>query len=112
MGARSGAAGLAEVPAGWRPPGTPLCTSLTALLRRHWVLLHLCSSLPSDCREANEEALVMAITQVTAGEAGARPGPVGQGKAAGVTDREPAKGVDGGGYGGGVWHRGQSQSRW
>lgn len=47
----------------------------------------------------------MAITQVTAGESGARPGPLGGGKAVGTTDREPAKGAGGGGgYGGGVRH--------
>lgn len=50
----------------------------------------------------------MAITQVTAAESGARPGPLGGGKAAGTADREPAKGADGGGCGGGAWPR----SRW
>lgn len=48
----------------------------------------------------------MAATQVTAGESGSR-------QAADTTDRETAKGADGGGgYGGGVWHRCQPQSRW
>lgn len=56
----------------------------------------------------------MAITRVAAGESGARPGPLGGGKAVGTTDREPAKVADGGGGcgGGGVWHRFRSQSRW
>lgn len=65
--------------------------------------LHLC---PSDCRVAKEEALVMAITQITAGESGARPAPLGGGKAEGMTHSEPAMGADRGGYGG--WHRCQS----
>lgn len=43
----------------------------------------------------------MAITQVTAGETGAHPGPLGGGKAAGTTDRCPANGADGGDYAGG-----------
>lgn len=43
----------------------------------------------------------MAITQVTAGETGAHPGPPGGGKAAGTTDRCPANGADGGDYAGG-----------
>lgn len=101
MGAHSEAAGQAEVPAGWRPPGAPLCTTPTALLRRHWVQLRLRPSLPSDCSVANKVALVMAIMQVTAGESGARPGPLVGGKAAGMKNREPAKGVDGVGDGGG-----------
>lgn len=108
MDVRSVAAGQAEVPAGWRPPGAALCPRLAALLRRHWVLLRLHLSLPSGCKVAKEEALLMAITQVAAGESGARPGPLGGGKAA--TDRKLAKGTDGGGYVGGVWH--QSWSHW
>lgn len=48
----------------------------------------------------------MAITQITAGESGARPAPLGGGKAEGMTHSEPAMGADRGGYGG--WHRCQS----
>lgn len=56
----------------------------------------------------------MAMTRVAAGESGARPGPLGRGKAAGTTDRESAKGANGGGGcgGGGVWHWCLFQSQW
>lgn len=53
----------------------------------------------------------MAITQVT-GESGVHPGSLGGGKAACMTDRQPAKGADGGGCGGSAWHRSQRQSQW
>lgn len=53
--------------------------------------------------------MVMPIAQLNAGESGAPPGPLGEGKAAGMTDRQPEKGADGGDYDEGAWGRCQIQ---
>lgn len=112
IGAHSGAAGQAKVPAVWRPPGALLCPNLTALLRRHSVEPCLCSSLLSGCKVAEEEASRTAMTGINADESGARPGPLSGGKAPGLAGKKAAEGADGAGYGGvGVWHRCRSQSR-
>lgn len=74
------------------------------------VLRILNPPLPSDCRVAEEEALVTGTQRAPAGESAAHPGPLDGGKAAGTTDRLPAKGADGGDCDGGA--RGRSQWWW
>lgn len=102
MGARSEAAGQAEVPVHRWPPGAPLCLSLAAVLRI------LRPPLPSNCRVTEEEALATGTQRAPAGESVAHPGPPNGGKAAGTTDRQPAKGADDGDCDGGA----QGRSRW